>query len=98
MGTQKNPLNEMVLLSIQNTCFKGMAKKKSHFYAQKVNLTRKSGNKLFTTICHFMKENGGSYVISNDNVTVLKACGKRALADVDCYCKMTSVVALPLQN
>ena len=33
-------------------------------------------------------------VISNDNVTVLKACGKRALADVNCYCKMTSVVML----
>ena len=27
-------------------------------------------------------------------VTVLKARGNRALADVNCYCKMTSVVAL----
>ena len=33
-------------------------------------------------------------VISNDIVTVLKACGKGALADVNCYCKMTSVVVL----
>ena len=33
-------------------------------------------------------------VISNDIVTVLKACGKRALADINCYCKMSSVVAL----
>ena len=33
-------------------------------------------------------------VISNDYVTVLKAHGKRALADVNCYCKMMSVVAL----
>ena len=33
-------------------------------------------------------------VISNDIVTVLKARGKRALADVNCYCKMTSVAAL----
>ena len=32
--------------------------------------------------------------ISDDIVTVLKACGKRALADVNCYCKMTSVGAL----
>ena len=33
-------------------------------------------------------------VISNDIVTVLKARGKRALADVKCYCKMTPDVAL----
>ena len=33
-------------------------------------------------------------VISNDTVTVFKACGKHALADLNCYCKMTSVVAL----
>ena len=33
-------------------------------------------------------------IISNDIVRVLKARGKRALADVECYCKMTSVVAL----
>ena len=32
--------------------------------------------------------------ISNDIVTVLKARGKHALADVNCYCKMTSVVTL----
>ena len=32
--------------------------------------------------------------ISNNNVTVLKMRGKRALADVNCYCKMTSVIAL----
>ena len=29
-------------------------------------------------------------VISNDIVTVLKAHGKHSLADVNCYCKMTS--------
>ena len=28
-------------------------------------------------------------VLSNNYVTVLKACGKPALADVNCYCKMT---------
>ena len=33
-------------------------------------------------------------VISNDIVTVLKAYGKRALADVNCDCKTTSIVAL----
>ena len=33
-------------------------------------------------------------VISNDIVTVLNARGKRTLADVNCYCKMMSVVAL----
>ena len=33
-------------------------------------------------------------VISNDKVKVLKARGKRALANVNCYCKMASVVAL----
>ena len=27
-------------------------------------------------------------------VSVLKACGRRARADVNCYCKMTLVVAL----
>ena len=31
---------------------------------------------------------------SNDIVTVLKARGKQALADVNCYCKMMSVVEL----
>ena len=33
-------------------------------------------------------------VISNDIVTVLKVHGKCALTDVNCYCKMMSVVAL----
>ena len=33
-------------------------------------------------------------VISNNNVTVLKAGGKRILDDVNCYCKMTSVMVL----
>ena len=33
-----------------------------------------------------------NHVISNDIVTVLKARGKRALADVNCYYKMTSIV------
>ena len=33
-------------------------------------------------------------VISNDTVTVFKACAKRTLADVNCYCKMMTVVAL----
>ena len=33
-------------------------------------------------------------VISNGIVTVWKACEKRALADLNCYCKMTSVVSL----
>ena len=33
-------------------------------------------------------------VISNDIVTVLKATEKRTLADVNCYYKMTSVMAL----
>ena len=33
-------------------------------------------------------------VISNDNATVLKACVKHTPADVNCYCKMTSVVSL----
>ena len=33
-------------------------------------------------------------VIPNDMVTVLKPHGMRTLADVSCYCKMTSVVSL----
>ena len=33
-------------------------------------------------------------IISNDIVKVLKVCGKRGLADINCYCKMTSVMAL----
>ena len=33
-------------------------------------------------------------VISNYNVTVLKVRGKHALADIICYCKMTSVMVL----
>ena len=38
------------------------------------------------------RANAKKYVISNDKVTVLKACGKRALADVNCYCKKMSVI------
>ena len=38
--------------------------------------------------------NAKKRVISNNIVTVLKSCGKRARADVNCFCKMTSVVAL----
>ena len=34
------------------------------------------------------------HVISNNNVTVLKALEKPVLADVNCYCKMRSVKAL----
>ena len=34
------------------------------------------------------------FVISNNIVTVLKAFGKRTLANVNCYCKMMSVMAL----
>ena len=37
-------------------------------------------------------------VVSKNNVTVLKARGKRALADVSCYCKMTSVMALGVSS
>ena len=33
-------------------------------------------------------------MLKNDIVTVFKTRGKRALADVNCYCKTTSVVAL----
>ena len=33
-------------------------------------------------------------VISNDNVTVLKARGKHTLPDVNCYCKLTPGVVL----
>ena len=38
--------------------------------------------------------NAKKRVISTDNVTVLKAHGKRAPIDVNCYCKLTSVVEL----
>ena len=40
------------------------------------------------------RANAKKRVISNKNVTVLKACGKRPLADINCFCKMTSVVVL----
>ena len=40
------------------------------------------------------RANAKKRVISNNNITVLKVRGKRALADVNCYCKMTSVMAL----
>ena len=40
------------------------------------------------------RANAKKCVISNDNVTVLKAHGKRTLPDVNCYCKMTSEVEL----
>ena len=33
-------------------------------------------------------------VISNINVTILKARGKQELADVNCYCKITLVMVL----
>ena len=40
------------------------------------------------------RANAKKRFISNDIVAVLKARGKRTLADVNCYCKMTSVVPL----
>ena len=40
MGTQKNRLNERVLLSTQNICFKLMRKKYFNFYTQKLCLSR----------------------------------------------------------
>ena len=40
------------------------------------------------------RANAKKRVISNKNVTVLKALGKRALADINGYCKMTLVMAL----
>ena len=40
------------------------------------------------------KANAKKCVILNNNVTVLKAPGKGALADINCYCKMTPVMAL----
>ena len=40
------------------------------------------------------RANAKERVISNDKVTVLKARGKRTLADVNCCCKMTSIVAV----
>ena len=38
--------------------------------------------------------NAKKCVMSNNYVTVLKVPGKRVLADVNCYCKMTSLMAL----
>ena len=40
MDTQKNRLNETVLLSTQNICLDCLVRKLLHFYAQKVCLTR----------------------------------------------------------
>ena len=40
------------------------------------------------------RPNAKKCVISNDIVTVLKVCGKRTVADINCYCKMMSIVAL----
>ena len=40
------------------------------------------------------RANAKKHVLSNDIVKVLKVCGKRALPDVNCYCKMTSDMAL----
>ena len=39
VGTQKNHLNETVLLSTQNTCLNGWIRKLSHFYADNFCLT-----------------------------------------------------------
>ena len=40
----------------------------------------------------YYRPNANKRVISKDNVTVLKARGKRTLGAVSCYCKVTSVV------
>ena len=40
MGTQKNRLNEMVLLSTQNICSNRSIRKYLHFYAQKFCLSK----------------------------------------------------------
>ena len=39
VGTQKNRLNETVLLSTQNTCLNWWVRKQLQFYANKIPLT-----------------------------------------------------------
>ena len=47
VGTQKNRLNETVLLSTQNTCLNEWIRKESQFYAQKFCLTGPMSGCLF---------------------------------------------------
>ena len=54
---------------------------------------------LLVILTHLVyRANAKKRVISNDIPTVLKARGKRALADVNCYCKMTSIVKDDVKN
>ena len=43
VGTQKNRLNETVLLSTQNTCFNWLVRKYLQFCARKVSLSETHG-------------------------------------------------------
>ena len=47
-----------------------------------------------TPSMYIAKLNAKKRIISNKTVTVLKARGKPTLVDVNCHCKMTSVMVL----
>ena len=56
MGTQKNRLNETVLLSTQNIMLKLMGKKNLQFYTEKFCLSKSMGSILFDTQMVILKE------------------------------------------
>ena len=62
----------------------------SHLWNHKLSLSNRYIMIILTHLAY--RANAKKSVVLNDIVTVVKACGKRALAV--CYCKMTSVVAL----
>ena len=60
-----------------------------------INDTHRNGTYIRLVLTHLAyRANAKKTCISNDIVTILKARGKRAQADINCYCKMTSAMAL----
>ena len=71
-------------------------------YVSSVKLETNVGQKLLTwyirLIVIMLYCTTVAFLLSNDNVTVLKACGKHALTDANYYCKMTSVMVIETRH
>ena len=71
-------------------------------YVSSVKLETNVGQKLLTwyirLIVIMLYCTTVAFLLSNDNVTVLKACGKHTLTDANYYCKMTSVMVIETRH
>ena len=93
VGTQKNRLNETVLFTTQSIYLKLLVRKYIQFYAENFCLSKPMIKGIILTHLAY-RVNGKKNVIYPTIIQSFEVRGKKALADVICYCKMTSVTAL----